>query len=136
MKMKHKNTNIADMECLKQFSQQALDLFKKARDDFPWTFPNPLLGDVMVWQCCFEWIIKTNNGDVEEAIKFILKESFFAGAIGECIYFLDEVDWIVETVPTLNDPGHTKVLANERRRLLVQVIGRVTSKTARKVYKH
>ena len=132
MEMKHRNTNIADIECLKKFSQEALNLFRKARGYLPWTFPNPLLGEVMVWHFCFEWIIRSNNGNVEEAIEFILKESFFSGAIGECIYLLDEVDRIVETVPTLNDPGHTKVLANERRRLLVQVIGRMKSKTKRR----
>ena len=131
MEMKHRNTNIADIDCLKKFSQEALDLFRKARGHLPWTFPNPLLGEVMVWHFGFEWIIRSNDGNVEEAIKFILKESFFAGAIGECIYLLDEVDRIVETVPTLNDPGHTKVLANERRRLLVQLMGRVKSKTKR-----
>ena len=73
----------------------------------------------MVWQFCFEWIIN-KNGYVEEAIKFILKDSFFAGAIGESLYLMDKVDRIFETVPTLNDPKYTKFLGKEGRHLLVQ----------------
>ena len=129
---KHEDTKIIDMESLKVFSKEALDLFKKARDNPPRTYPNPLTGEVRVWQFCFQWIIKRNNGDVEEAIKFILRESFFSGAISECIYLLDEVDRIVETVPTLNDPVYTKMLAKKLRHRLIQTIGKMKSKTRRR----
>ena len=132
MEMKHKNTEITDIECLKKLSKEALDLFRKARGNPPWTNPNPLIEEAMVWQFCFEWIIKNENGCVEEAVKFILKDSFFSGAIGESLYLMDEVDRIVETVPTLNDPKYTKFLANEGRRLLVQLIGSTNSTTERK----
>ena len=130
--MNQKSKEIEDIECLRKFSDEALGLFRRARDNPPWKFPNPLLGEVMVWQFCFEWFIERKKGDVEEAIKCILTESFFAGAIGECIYLLDEVERIVENVPSLNDPGHTKAIAFERRRLLMQTIGRGRSKTKRR----
>ena len=133
MEMKFdKGKNISDLESLKKCAKEALVLFTKARDNPPRTYPNPLIGEVTVWQFCFEWIIRKKKGDAEEAIKFILKDKFFTGAIGECNFLLDEVDRIVETVPTLNDPGYTKRLANERRRVLVQTIGRARSKTKRK----
>ena len=131
MEMKHKKKDIWDIDCLKKLSREVLELFQKARGNPPWSYPNPLIGEVMLWHFCFDWIIERNHGDVEEAIKFILQDSFFAGAIGECIYLLDEVDRIVETVPTLNNPEHTKFLASERRHLLIQTIGRMKSKTKR-----
>ena len=132
MEMNHKKKKIADIECLETLSKEALDLFRKARGSPPWTYPNPLIGEAMVWQFCIDWIIKDKNGYVEEAIKFMLEDSFFADAIGESLYLLDEVDRMVEIVPTLNDPKHTKSLANKARRVLVQLIGTTKSETKRK----
>ena len=130
--MTHKATKIPDIECLTEFSKTALDLFRKARDNPPpWTFPNPLIGEVMVWQFCFEWFLKRKNGNVEDAIESILTEPFFSGAINECFYLLDEVDRIVDTVSGLHDRDHTRELAVERRSVLMQVIGRGRSKTKR-----
>ena len=130
-KMKVKKRNIADIEYLKMHSKEALDLFRKARGNPPWTFPNPLLGEVGVWQFCFEWIIKSTKGDVEEAIQSMFEDNFFAGAIGESIYLLEEVNRIVETLPTLYNHERTKTLANESKGLLFQTIGRIRSKTKR-----
>ena len=131
MEMKQLNAERRDIESIKRFSEEALDLFRKARDNPPWTFPNPLIGEVMVWQFCFEWFIERKNGNVEEAIKSILRDTFFSCAISECIYLLDEVDRIVDTV-LLNDRDHTQAIANERRRLLMEAIGRGRSKTKRR----
>ena len=132
MEMTHKDTKISDVDSLKQFSEKALRLFRKGRGNPPWTYPNPLLGEVKVWQFCLEWLIQSKEGDVEEALKYILRDSFFSGTISECIYLLDEVDRIVDTVPTLNNPEHTKSKSLEGRRLLVQTVGRERSNTRRR----
>lgn len=132
MGMKNKGAKVRDFDCLKIHSSEALDLFKQARGNPPLTYPNPLIGEVMVWQFCFEWIIKSKENDAEAGIKFILQDNFFAGAIPECIYLLDQVDQIVQTVPTLYNPGHTRQLAKERRLQLMQTIGRSRSNTKRK----
>ena len=124
---KKKEAKIENIESLKSYAKEALDLFRKARDNPPRVYPNPLLGEVNVWQFCLEWIIQDNNSNVEEALKLILQDDFFSPSISECISLLDEVDQIVLTVPNLIDPARTRYLASDARMALTQSIGRSKS---------
>eukprot|EP00795_Rhopilema_esculentum_P000409 gene409-10076_t len=131
---KKKEAKIENIENLKSYAKEALDLFRKARDNPPRVYPNPLLGEVNVWQFCLEWIIKVNDSNVEQALKFILQDDFFSPSISECISLLDEVDQIVLTVPSLIDPARTRHLANDARMALTQSIGR-SFNSKRKTYR-
>ena len=123
--------SIPSIDDLKIHAQEALDLFGKARDDPPRKFPNPLIGEVTVWQFCFQYLIKDKDGNTEEALKFIFYDDFFAGSVPECISLLHEVLDIVATVRLLPDHSYTEKLAYRKLNALKNTIGRTKSSTKR-----
>ena len=124
---------IETIDDLVKCATEALELFRKARDNPPRIYPNPLLGEVNVWLFCFNWLIKFMDEDAEKAINYILEDQeFFSGAISECFVLLNEVDTIVQTVSKLIDPAYTMKKANDLRSDLMELVGRTRSKTKRR----
>ena len=118
--------NIGDLETC---AKQSIEKFHKARDDFhhPKEFTNPLVGEITVWQVCFDWIIKHEcQLNSETALKFITSESpkFFRKSISTCFSLLDFIDEILETALHLpTNSTKTRILANECRMKLLQTFG-------------
>lgn len=127
-----KKKKIKTIEDLERYAEKALHRFREARDNPPMTFPNPLNGEVNVWQFCFDWIIRWKESDVEEAIKFMMSDNFFRSAISDCFYLLDAIERMVQSVPRLPDPLHTMRLANDSRISLLSTLGKTVGKTKRR----
>ncbi len=127
-----KEKKIKTVEDLEEFAKKALQCFRKARTNPPMTFPNPLQGEVNVWSFCFEWVIKWKKANVEEAVKHIMNDDFFKGSVGDCFFLIDQIDAIVQSVPSLTSPAYTRKLANDSRLSLMQMFGRTrgTSRAA------
>eukprot|EP00794_Sanderia_malayensis_P004419 gene4419-5009_t len=126
-----KARKIHDVEVLKDCAKEAISSFKKARDNPPMTYPNPLSGEVSVLLLCFDWIIKWKKGDVEAAFNYMADDDFFCSAPGDCFYLLDKIDEIVQSVTTLFDPAHTTRLANDSRASLIRLFGTEKGMTTR-----
>ena len=116
---------------LKASAKEALDLFRQAREYPPRMFPNPLIGEVMVWLFCLEYIIRKYEWRVDQAIEFVLEDEFFCDAIADCIALLDEVDEMVAACKMLPSPRQTEELAYEKRCRLQDLIARTKSPTPR-----
>ena len=123
--------NIPSIDDLKVCAEEALDLFRQARDSYPRMFPNPLIGEVMIWLFCLEYLIRKKDNNVDTAIEFALKDEFFSEAIPECIALLDEVDEMVAGGRKLSHPRQTERLAYEKRCKLRDIIVRTKSPTER-----
>ena len=126
--MKADIPSVAD---LKVSAKEALDLFRQAREYPPRMFPNPLIGEVMVWLFCLEYIIRKYEWRVDQAIEFVLEDEFFCDAIADCISLLDEVDEMVAACKMLPNPRQTEELAYEKRCRLSDLIARSRSSTPR-----
>ena len=125
---------IKNLEQVEKTATSALESFRKARN-FPPTYPNPLIGEVKVWLICIEWITKhLCEGDSDDALKFITVQAppFFRTCISDSFSLLDIVDYIVQTVPTLQDPEETQKLANNARLSLMKTFGKRRGKNVRK----
>ena len=129
--MKQKKREIRNVDDLEQQAAKALDCLRKARDNPPMTFPNPLMGEINVWQFCFDWIINWKASNVKEAVSHIMDSDFFSCAIGDCFFLLDKIDQIVQSVSRLPDPTYTMRLANDKRLALVQALGTTKGGTKR-----
>eukprot|EP00794_Sanderia_malayensis_P012234 gene12234-13495_t len=126
-----KAKKVHDVEVLKDCAKEAISSFKKARDNPPMTYPNPLSGEVSVLLLCFDWIIKWKKGDVEAAFNYMADDDFFCSAPGDCFYLLDNIDEIIQSVTTLSDPAHTTRLANDSRLSLIRLFGTEKGMTKR-----
>eukprot|EP00794_Sanderia_malayensis_P015033 gene15033-16585_t len=122
---------IETVEDLKNLAGEALDRFRKARDNPPMTFPNPLNGEINVWQFCFDWLVKWKGSDVEEAIVFMMSSDFFSSALSDCFFLLDIIDQMVRSLPRMVDPELTMQKANDNRLKLLSLL-RNMGKTKRK----
>eukprot|EP00112_Aurelia_sp_Birch-Aquarium-sp1_P000071 Seg1004.4_Seg1004.2 transcript_id=Seg1004.4_Seg1004.2/GoldUCD/mRNA.D3Y31 product="Sterile alpha motif domain-containing protein 9-like" protein_id=Seg1004.4_Seg1004.2/GoldUCD/D3Y31 len=106
---------------LEHYAGIAIQKFRKARDRHQMSLANPLIGEVNVWQCCFEWLIKDKGSS--EAKRFIMSAdegSFFCGSISECFNLLNQVDQIVQSSQTLLNPARTSKIANAIRVRLIE----------------
>ena len=126
-----KANKIEDIHHLQRDAEEALNLFKQAKDIPPRNFPNPLIGIVKVWQFCFEYLIRKLGYDVEKVIELTVKDEFFSNSIAECMDLLNEVDDMVKELVLLPDPVRTKNNADWQRYLLMQTFGKTKSKTKR-----
>ena len=129
--IKMKKANISNEDELKTSAEEALNLFRNARDSPPRKFPNPLIGEVMVWLFCLEYIIREHGQNVDMAINYTIEDEFFCDAIADCFSLLDEVDEMVASCKMLPDPRQTERLAYEKRCRLKDLIERTRSPTDR-----
>ena len=120
---------IKTLDDLEHYAKQAIEKFHKARDNFhyPKEFTNPLVGEITVWQICFDWIIKHRcKLNSERALQFITNQSpdFFRGSITTCFMLLDFIDEILESASHLRAGSvKTKSLAYRCRMELLQTFG-------------
>ena len=126
LKHKVRQGKVKSLQTLETLAEESLKSFREARN-FPPTYPNPLIGEVRVWLTCIEWIMKKiSNGDSDKTLKFITGKAppFFRTCIGDSFYLLDVVDYIVHSVPNLQDPEETQTLANNCRLSLMKTFNK------------
>ena len=126
-----KTKEIEDIHHLQRDAEEALNIFKQAKDIPPRNFPNPLIGIVKVWQFCFEHLINKLGYDVRKVIELTVKDEFFSNSIAECMDLLNEVDDMVKDLVLLPDAFRTKRHADWQRYILMETFGKTKSKTKR-----
>ena len=126
--LKHK-IMLGEVESVDRLETLADETQRSFRDaqNFPPTYPNPLIGQVRVWLTCIDWIMKNMcSGDSDKTWKFITIQAppFFRTCISDSFHLLDIVDGIIHSVSNLQDPVKTQTLANNARLSLMKTFNK------------